>query len=168
MTRKKKELLRAPEAGKTANGRKQKMKKVKIILNELINVFEEDSFEIQHFLGVETGEIITLIDEGISGEDDTELREEIEKGFNKRYFRIPEQDSHEEYRDMVRFTETVEDENLQEKLWIALDGKGAFRRFKDVLYDYPEERERWFVFQNERVKQRVLDWLEVNDLELEE
>jgi len=143
------------------------MKKVKIILNELINVFEENSFEIQHFLDVETGEMITLIDEGISGEDDTELREEIEKGFNKRYFRIPEQDSHEGYRDMVRFTETVEDENLQEKLWIALDGKGAFRRFKNVLYDYPEERERWFAFQNERVKQRVLDWLEVNDLELE-
>ena len=69
---------------------------------------------------------------------------------------------------MVAFTETVEDEDLQEKLWIALDGKGCFHRFKDVLLDYPEERERWFEFRDERTEQRVLDWLEENELQLEE
>jgi len=42
---------------------------------------------------------------------------------------------------MVAFTESLEDENLKEKLWIALNGKGAFRRFKDVLLSYPEKRE---------------------------
>jgi hypothetical protein len=31
-------------------------------------------------------------------------------------------------------------------LSVALDGKGAFGRFKRVLEDYPEERERWFKF----------------------
>lgn len=45
---------------------------------------------------------------------------------------------------MVEFTETVSDLRLREKLAVALDGRGAFGRFKRVLGDYPEERERWF------------------------
>ncbi len=55
---------------------------------------------------------------------------------------------------------------LKEKLWIALNGKGAFRRFKDVLLNYPEKREKWFSFKDERLKKRVMEWLEENEIEL--
>jgi hypothetical protein len=44
-------------------------------------------------------------------------------------------------------------------LFAAIRGRGAFRRFKDLLFDYPRERERWFTFQDEQIRQRVLDWL---------
>ncbi len=64
---------------------------------------------------------------------------------------------------MVEFSETVKDRNLREKLAIALDGKGAFRRFKNVLSDYPEERERWFSFKDERIRQEVIEWLDEID-----
>ena len=37
---------------------------------------------------------------------------------------------------------------------------GGFRYFKDVLLDYPAERERWFQFKRERLHLRILDWLE--------
>ena len=43
----------------------------------------------------------------------------------------------------------VEDPDLQGKLSQAIDGKGAFRRFKDVLMAYALERERWFAFRSE-------------------
>jgi hypothetical protein len=29
---------------------------------------------------------------------------------------------------------------------VAIQGKGAFRRFEDVLADHRDERERWFAF----------------------
>jgi hypothetical protein len=67
------------------------------------------------------------------------LTEEIQEIYERmenepeRYLGIPTESSREGYRDMEASTETVEDENLKEKLWIALDGRGAFRRFKDVL-----------------------------------
>jgi len=60
---------------------------------------------------------------------------------------------------MVEFTEKVEDELLREKLSIALDGKGAFRRFKNVIADYPGYRERWFKFSDERKNKKVIEWL---------
>jgi len=45
-------------------------------------------------------------------------------------------------------------------LSIALDGKGAFRRFKNVLMDYPEVEKQWFKFKAEKDKEEVKDWLE--------
>jgi hypothetical protein len=62
----------------------------------------------------------------------------------------------------------VEDEHLSELLEVAINGKGAFRRFKDVLLNYPEERERWFQFKDDRMKERALEWLDDIDVTLVE
>jgi hypothetical protein len=69
---------------------------------------------------------------------------------------------------MAAFAEELKDEDLKEKLQIALDGKGAFRRFKDVVSRYPEKREECFKFKNERIKKRLMEWMKENGLELEE
>ncbi len=67
--------------------------------------------------------------------------------------------------DLVDFIDTVNNLRLRDRLERAIHGKGAFRRFKDVLYDNPEERERWFKFQDDRMHRRVLDWLESEGIE---
>lgn len=76
-----------------------------------------------------------------------------------RCLAVPYQDSREAYRDMEAFIETVTDEHLAELLAMAIDGRGAFRRFRGVLARYPEVRERWFQFKDERLRQRALGWL---------
>jgi len=90
---------------------------------------------------------------------------EIENGFGTRYIAIPWVESYEGYQDMELFIDTVEDEHVRELLSIAIDGRGAFRRFKDVLYDHLDERERWFAFKQDRMRQRVLDWLDGKGIE---
>jgi len=67
---------------------------------------------------------------------------------------------------MEDFIATVKDEHLVELLEVAINGRGAFRRFKDVLLRYPEERERWFQFKDERMQERALEWLEDIDVSL--
>jgi hypothetical protein len=84
----------------------------------------------------------------------------VEAGFGTRYIRIPFIESNEAYGDMEEFILTLEDERLQERLRDATRGRGAFRRFRDVLLSDPRERERWFQFRDARMHQRVLDWLE--------
>jgi len=69
------------------------------------------------------------------------LKDKIDEE-SDRYERIPKDDSYQSYADMQDFIATVEDEHLAELLEVAINGKGAFRRFKDVLLGYPEERER--------------------------
>lgn len=84
----------------------------------------------------------------------------IEEGFGSHFIAIPSEGSHEGYRDMEAFIVTVHNPRLQEQLERAISGQGAFRYFKDALLDYPTERERWFQFKQDRLHQRMLDWLE--------
>ena len=58
------------------------------------------------------------------------------------------------------FITTVTNRHTLERLAEAIAGKRPFRRFKDALSDYPQERERWFAFSAERQRQRAADWLE--------
>ena len=84
----------------------------------------------------------------------------VEKGFGSRFITIPPDSSHEGYRDMEDFIASVDSLHLQNRLAHAIRGRGAFRRFKDVLLETPSARERWFQFKQERLQQRILDWLE--------
>jgi hypothetical protein len=90
----------------------------------------------------------------------------VKNGTEERFRRIPVADSHEGYRDMEEFVETVQKSSVQMRLAQALRGKGVFRRFKDALLSFPDERERWFAFKNQRTHQRILDWLASEGIEL--
>ncbi len=68
---------------------------------------------------------------------------------------------------MQEFAGLVEDERAQQLLFSALSGPKPFRRFKDALERYPDERKRWFAFKDERLRQRALDWLESEGLSVE-
>ena len=89
----------------------------------------------------------------------------VELGYGSRYIRVPRADSHEAYRDMERFIMTVDDERLRERLWRAIQGRGAFRYFKDVLFDHHRELKRWFAFEAKQQEDRMLDWLESQGIE---
>ena len=91
--------------------------------------------------------------------------DQVEEGFNTRYIEVPQAESGEGYRDMEEFIDTVQDRRLQNRLWGAIRGRGAFRRFKDALLDYPAERERWHGFKAAQVRRRILEWLEDEGIE---
>jgi hypothetical protein len=50
---------------------------------------------------------------------------------------------------MEAFIVIARSPRLQGQLERAVSRCGAFRYFKDVLLDYPAERERWFQFKRE-------------------
>jgi hypothetical protein len=67
--------------------------------------------------------------------------------------------SEDGYQDMEDFVATVADDEQAERLSIAISGRGAFRRFKDVLSRWPEGLQRWFAFSDERKRGRARSWL---------
>lgn len=94
------------------------------------------------------------------------LADQVEQMYGSRYISIEEDDPHTDYRDMERFIRTVEDDEVRNRLWRAIQGRGAFRYFKDVLYDYPEVRQAWFAFKDARQEQRMVRWLEEQGIEV--
>ena len=69
-----------------------------------------------------------------------------------------------EYSIMEAFAETVTDPRASELLDIALEGRGAFRRFKDTLYrvDMVDE---WYAFKRKAFVKIAKEWCEENGIE---
>ena len=144
-----------------------KMRKVEVDISELIDAFTNSRIENEYYLDAASGELLHISDEWMDSEEVDKIYEQIEQEPD-RYVAIPADGPQNGYRDMRAFAEAVENENLREKLQIALEGEGAFRRFKNVLLEYPEKREEWFKFKEERTKSRIADWAEGNRIELVE
>lgn len=73
------------------------------------------------------------------------------------------------YGDMVDFAEGITDEQAGRRLGRALQGRGAFRRFRNALYDGPPELvSAWHAFHDARARRRAVEWLRENDLVTDE
>jgi len=83
----------------------------------------------------------------------------------ERFIRIPERSSAMAFEAMAEFGDLVEDPSLKEELHAALDGKGAFRKFKDTLIDYPKERKRWHGYNAKAMKNEITEWLASTGIE---
>ena len=134
------------------------MRDIPIDWEALEDAFENNAPEVHSYLHLGTGDVLRVVD----GVADPQMHARIASDTN--YLRIDPVSSREQYRWMERYIPMVEDEELQSKLTQAIDGKGAFRRFKDVLMQYGPERERWFAFRSERLRIFMEAWLNAHAL----
>ena len=84
---------------------------------------------------------------------------EIESAPGGRYNEVPRDEGHVGYGDMEAFIESMKTGRVRDRLSDAISRGRPFRRFKDVLAQDPEERERWFAFRDSRVRERIIEWL---------
>src|SRR3954465_15452161 len=128
--------------------------------SDLEIAFERNSPDQESFLDLENGDLLSIVE----GEPDAAARRARVSGNPERYLRVDPASSREQYRWMERFVTSVADPALHERLLISVDGKGAFRRFKDVLLAFPAERERWFSYRAELLHWHMQQWLEAHDI----
>jgi hypothetical protein len=64
------------------------------------------------------------------------------------------------YQDMADFAERISDDRAGRRLARAIDGRGAFRRFKAELHEeYPHLLPAWYAFRDNRARRRAVEWL---------
>ena len=69
------------------------------------------------------------------------------------------------YQDMADFAERISDERAGRRLARAINGKGAFRRFRAELHEeYPQLLPAWHALRDSRAKRRAVEWLADNSL----
>jgi len=124
----------------------------------LENAFENNAPEVHSYLHLVTGDVLRVVD----GVADPQMHARIAS--DSRYLRVDPVSSREQYRWMERFIPLVEDPKLRARLEVSIDGKGAFRRFKDVLMAYGPERERWFTYRSERLRTFMEAWLTAHNI----
>jgi len=140
-----------PESATAATG--TNLREVPVDWESLEDAFENNAPEVHSYLQLTTGEVLRVVD----GVADPQMHVRIASDAN--YLRVDPVSSREQYRWMERFIPMVEDTELRAKLAQAIDGKGAFRRFKDVLMSYSADREKWFTFRSERLRTFMEAWL---------
>ena len=132
-----------------------------IDLDMLETAMEDSDLAHTYFLNLVTGEVAFFSDYAGLSEEDERLLEEID-GSND-YVAIERIPSHEAYQWMVDFVDEMvapADEPAAEKLSIALDGKGAFRRFKDTLHRVDDRwLQAWYEWKDKRLQATVDEWL---------
>lgn len=101
-------------------------------------------------------------------EDEVELALEIFLDKEGNYVRIPERSPDSVFAAMRAFVADIGQDDLKTRLSAALDGKGSFRKFKDVLGPHPKERKRWYGFSAQKARQEILDWLRTIGIEPEQ
>ncbi|QGN50915.1 UPF0158 family protein [Micromonospora sp. WMMD558] len=120
---------------------------------------DQSAYEYRWLIDRDSGEIMMwTADGGIDGKTPVDL-EELD------LVPIEALPSSVWHRDMVDFAERVSDEQAGRRLLRAVQGRGAFRRFKDELHEeYPHLLPAWHAFQHARATRRVIDWLLDNSL----
>ena len=138
---------------------------------DLEMAFETRLDDSASYLDLRTGKVhfvpTSSFDEDTAGDGEDILSEEaVDAGLAEGWLlHVEPLESHEEYDWMVQFAGSVEESRLRELLEVALDGRGAFRRFKDVLARWPQERERWHAFRDECARNAMLEWLAAHEIE---
>jgi hypothetical protein len=121
---------------------------------------ERNSPDTDSYLDLTTGRVLTIT----AGDPEAGINRQSISENIRNFLRIEPASSREQYRWMERFVGSVSDEPLRERLIISIDGKGAFRRFKDVLLAYPAERERWFSYRADLLHWHIAQWIEQHEI----
>lgn len=128
----------------------------RVDLSTLGEALDDHSWTTEWWFDPATGESIPK-PEGMSWE-------ECDVDDPERLIAIEPEPSSEGYGDMEDFIARVSDPRARELLEGAIAGRGAFRRFKDTLFEFEDLREAWFAFRDARAERRAIEWLRARRL----
>ena len=116
---------------------------------------DQTDYEHRWLIDPRTGEILFWTsDTGIDGENPVDL-EELD-----HLVRIDPLPSYAWYEDMADFAAGNSDRAAGERLGHAIQGKGAFRRFRNELHHQdPDLLSAWHAFRDVRARVRAVQWL---------
>jgi hypothetical protein len=118
------------------------------------------------YLDARSGEVQMVPVDRFGDDDAWPSWEELHAGIRAgRLISVEPLGSSVEYGWMAEFAASVRDSRLRDRLEVALDGRGAFRRFKNVLLGDLAERPRWLAFRDRRLHAAAREWLTAHDIE---
>jgi hypothetical protein len=129
-------------------------------LEEIANALADQAdYEHRWLINPQTGEVVFwTADTGIDGQTPVDL-DELDLAC------IDPLPSWIWYQDMADFAEAITDERAGRRLARAIQGQGAFRRFRDELHEeYPDLLPAWYAFRDARATRRAVQWLADNSL----
>ncbi|MBC7793080.1 MAG: hypothetical protein H7Z43_05190 [Clostridia bacterium] len=117
----------------------------------LHSAFQMNMPEVRCFLCLDDGRVVKV------PPGDARLSEV--RADTQRFVPIEAVPSRIQYQWLDDFIHSVADTEARGRMEAAINGKGAFRRFKDVLLTMPEQRRRWFEYRDIKMRERIVEWV---------
>lgn len=133
------------------------VRQLEIDWNGLLGAFQMNMPEVKCFLCLDDGKVVKV-------RPGDQMLAEV-RADRDHYALIDAIPSRIQYQWLAGFITGVEDPDAKVKLDAAVNGKGAFRRFKDILLTLPDERRRWFEYRDLQMRQRVIEWIREQGIE---
>ncbi|MBN2381860.1 hypothetical protein JXQ70_03170 [bacterium] len=130
------------------------MKKLKIDWNNLIDAYSSEQEDFRCYFDTNSGTVVWKSSEVMAKANQSEMKSGLQ-----HLIEVPTISSREGWELMMDFIERVANPALKNKLMGSIQGKGAFRRFKDILAKSPHDQEQWFLYQDAAITKILLEWL---------
>ncbi|MEO6125815.1 MAG: GNAT family N-acetyltransferase [Ilumatobacteraceae bacterium] len=120
-----------------------------IDLDLIMIVMEDNSFDQSFWIDPASGVIHGSFDDDYDADE----------GDGAGWVMIESLSSRDSYRDMEAFIGNLDDQHVASTLSDAIVGKGAFRRFKDIVFASDELGPSWRHFEESARRKRAIEWL---------
>lgn len=148
------------------------MKSEEINREALMAAIETELPEVEQFLDLRTGDVVTIVGR-VRNEVDREELDEIARDNRllaervraepERYERVPSIAPEAAFGWIQEFISTIAEASRREHLQNVMRecNDDCFEAFRRSLQETPEpERERWFAFRNQKISEFIDAWLE--------
>lgn len=137
---------------------------LKVKLQDVLDAMDFVNDETEYYYCIKTEEVLMCFEGLINGDKNPELEEDMEENFED-YIPLPGKYELHEYDMMKSFIYSLPEGHAQNALFSAISGRGAFRRFKDRLYDLDLEQ-KWFQYRDSEYEKIARKWCEENEIEI--
>ncbi|MBP1990998.1 UPF0158 family protein [Paenibacillus eucommiae] len=154
--------------------------KIKAKLQDIVDGMDMQIEEYNTYLSLKTGEVVSVYQHDLRTAEDSEegatfehLRDwqqenmkiavDVVEDFDN-YIELPTRFDINEYDMMENFCYSLKNQRHQDALLQAIQGKGAFRRFKDKIADLDIDAE-WYSYKEEGYKEKAKEWCRDNDID---
>lgn len=117
-----------------------------VSLKDVVDTMDIVSDEMASFLNTKTGELVTLTDEIMSmAEDEDDNIDDFPQWEQEMVTKAKEVQNTDDYLQLPAedFCYSVEHDKIKRDLLYAIDGRGAFRRFKETIRFHGIEKD-WY------------------------
>jgi len=148
-------------------------------LQDIIDGMEMQMDETSHYINLKTGEVLFFTqDEMLYAEDDEPPeylndweKEQVKKAgevlYSDDYIALPDRFEINEYQMMEHFCNIQSNDSLRFHLLNAIQGSGAFGRFKNAIHHEGIEKQ-WYRFKADEYKEAAIEWCEENKIKYTE
>jgi len=146
----------------------------KVKISDIVDGMEFQMEEYFTFLHIPTGKVVSISEEYLGKAEEGEfdgvenLEEEERLAYDyiensDVFVELPTRYDINEYRIIQDFCYSIDKRMIQDKLLRAIEGKGAFRRFKDVASHLGVIQD-WYSYRDQRYKEIAIRFCEEYDI----